>query len=117
MFNIFKKKEKPQESLCWEKPKIIDASLKLDKYANKKRIKLIKEVLNKVGMENIDFETLDGINCWVGPDTTTGYGLLIYMGTSIMDKLARLENLIKSNNKSSKSNKKSKYRNNLVKKK
>lgn len=98
MFNLFKKKEeKPQELLCWQKPKTIEASSEIDKFLNRKKLELIEKLASKVGIEDIDIETLVGISCWAGPDTTTGYGLLIYIGTSIMDKLSNIEKLLKSN--------------------
>ncbi len=105
MFNLFKKKEeKPQELLCWQKPKAIEASSEIDKFVNGKKLELIEKLASKVGIEDIDIETLAGISCWAGPDTTTGYGLLIYIGTSIMDKLSNIEKLLKSNAQSNDGN-------------
>ena len=100
MFNLFKKnkKEEPErELLNWEKPKTFEATYKIDLFVYNKKIKLIKEISKKVGIENIDSEILDGVNSWIGPDTKTGYNLLIYIGTSIIDKLTSIEKLLKSN--------------------
>ena len=104
MFDLFSKKEKePKQLLNWEKPKTLDAAFQIDMFARERIIELLKEISDKAEIKNVDSETLDGIYGWVSPETRTGYELIIYCLTDIIDRLARIEKLVHSKNKSSKS--------------
>ena len=62
MFDLFKKKEeKPQELLCWQKPKTIEASSEIDKFLNRKKLELIEKLASKVGIERHLWELVAGL--------------------------------------------------------
>lgn len=98
MFNLFKKKEeKPSKQLNWERQDTFDQYLKIISANDQRIISLLKDIMKKEKITNDSDEILNGLKSWVGPEGKLGYGLLIYIGTSIMDKLSNIEKLLKSN--------------------
>lgn len=117
MFNLFKKKEEKKEPYIvtveeWETIK------QMDKYFYKIYTALMKKAFKKATKnKKVDVKLFENVIRNKSSSEEVKNGFMSYLFFETINKLDRLEDLIKSNNKSGKSNKKSNNRNKLVKKK
>ena len=116
MFNLLKKKEGPKERYItteeWECIK------QMDKFFATQYIDLMKDIFRKAtGSKKVDMQLFENVMNKNFRNSEVRNGLATYLFFEIIKKLDRLEDLIKSDNKSSNGNKKSGNRNKFVKKK
>ena len=100
-----------------EENPICEKRYEVDKYCDKVLLEIIDNLIKKAKVQDDNRAIAHYVCSWTFCGSKTLRDIYIYLFMEILNRLDRIEKLIKSNNKSHKCNQKSKDWDNLVKKK